>query len=35
VGGANQGSRIRWFIFALWVGIGFALLFAWPLGVPW
>jgi len=28
-------SRIIWFIFALWVGIGFALIFAWPLGVPW
>ena len=29
------GSRILWFIFALWVGISFALVLAWPLGVPW
>ena len=28
-------SRLLAFLLTLWVGVGFALIFAWPLGVPW
>ena len=28
-------ARIPWLLLALWVGVGFAQLFAFPFGVPW